>query len=375
MANVNQGVRPGNAFGRLANVDFSSDDTDKVSLKPGYLIRLRDKFHLVEAMEPLAVDLFFTDTVNFGATTIEAGSDKTARQVTTPTGTHGQALAQYGLESIAAYYGFGENAAGAEAIAAADRYGNILKPNFDSGYLQFKDIEPFRGNLYQLCPTLPNQPKYMDLNGNWHSRTAFGPNDYSATEGAGFEPIGFPGTKLLAADNAQTLDAYQIGDTVDTVVATEAGFSGVAHATQVGTVSGKLYIKHPAGVPRAVLDEAPEGSSGNTPHSSAASGTIEGLSGFIDGQMSPLEAPNWSQSIFIEHGENNMPIFRYVNDSDEFIMDGRIRLVGWKYRIIELTKEQLQLFKQRSGGRLTFKIINTTGLPVSGAMLADYFPK
>ena len=375
MANKNQGVRSGNAFGRLANVDYSSYDTDKVALKPGYLVRMRDRFHLVEAMEPLAVDLWFTDTVNFGVTTVESGVDtgaSTIRYAHTPTGTHGNALAKYGLESMSAYFGFGEdNAAG--AVSASDLYGNILKPNFDSGYLQFKDIEPFKGNLYQLCPTLPNQPKYMDETGNWHSRTVFGPGDYSATDGAGFEPIGFPSPKLLTAVNSAALDAYEVGDTLGT--GSDDAAAGVVTPTQIGTVSAKLYIKHPAGVPRGVLDEAPEGESGPTAHSSSASGSIEGLSGFIDGQMSPLESPNWAQSIFIEHGENNMPIFRLVNDSDEFLMDGRIRLVGWKYRVIELTKEQLQLFKQRSGGRLTFKIINTTGLPVSGAMLADYFPK
>ena len=163
-----------------------------------------------------------------------------------------------------------------------------------------------------------------------------------------------------------SIDGYHTGS---------GGISGGTDLERVGTVSPKLYIKHPAGVPRGVLDEAPEGESGPTPQSSNASGKIEGMSGFIDGQMSPLESPNWAHSLFIEHGENNMPIFRLVNDTDEFLMDGRIRLVGWKYRVIELTKDQLQTFKQRSGGRLTFKIINTTGLPVSGAMLADYFPK
>ena len=49
MANVNQGVRSGNQFGRIANVDLGGSDTDKVALKPGFLIRLRDRFHLVEA--------------------------------------------------------------------------------------------------------------------------------------------------------------------------------------------------------------------------------------------------------------------------------------------------------------------------------------
>ena len=76
------------------------------------------------------------------------------------------------------------------------------------------------------------------------------------------------------------------------------------------------------------------------------------------------ESPAWQYSLFIEHGENNLPVFKFVNDSDEFLIDGRIRLVGWKYRILELTKEQLKQLRDKSRGRLTFKIINTTGLPV-----------
>ncbi len=333
MANVNQGVRSGNQFGRIANIDLGGSDTDKVALKPGFLIRLRDRFHLVEAVEPLTVDLFFTDSVNVGNTLSGAGAANAL------TGTHGPALTKYGLNSISAYYDM------STASSAATRHGNILKPDFDSGFIEFGDLEPFKGNLYHLCPTIPNQPKFIDVTtGEWHSETTHGPTTFDSTATSSFEPVGFDVTTP-------------------------------ATAVQVGTVSAKLSIKHPAGVPRTVLDEAPEGSSGPTPHSANASGKIEGLSGFLDGQISPLEAPAWHHSLFIEHGENNLPVFRLVNDSDEFILDGRIRLTGWKYRILELTKEQLQTLKTRSGGRLTFKIINTTGLPVAGAMLADYFPK
>ena len=332
MANINQGVRSGNAFGRLANTDFSGTDTEKVALKPGFLIRIRDRFHLVEAVEPMAVDLYFTDSVNLG-NTVSSGVASAL------SGTHGPGLTQYGINSISAYYDMTSSA------TAATRYGNILKPDFDSGFVEFGDLEPFKGNLYQLCPTIPNQPKFIDLtSGEWHSETVFGPTTYDSTATASFQPIGFD---------------------VDTP----------ATAHQAGTVSGKLYIKHPAGVPKSVLDEAPEGSSGPQAHTASAHGNLEGLSGFIDGQMSPTEAPAWQYSLFIEHGENNLPVFKFVNDSDEFLLDGKIRLVGWKYRILELTKEQLQTLKTRSGGRLTFKIINTTGLPVAGAMLADYFPK
>lgn len=362
MANVNQGVRSGNALGRLANTDFSGYDADKVALKPGYLVRLRDRFHLVEAVEPMTVDLFFTDSVNVG-NTVSSGVASAL------TGTHGPSLAKYGKNSVSAYYDM------TATTTAGTRYGNILKPDFDSGFIEFGDLEPFKGNLYQLCPTIPNQPKYMAANGEWHSQTAFGATTLTSSAATTFEPIGFPAAQLLAADEGTALALLDIGDTAPAVDANDSNFGTGVSPTQVGTVSGKLYIKHPAGVPKSVLDEAPEGSSGPSAHSANAHGKLEGLSGFIDGQMSPAENPAWQYSLFIEHGENNLPVFKFVNDSDEYLIDGRIRLTGWKYRILELTKEQLQTLKTRSGGRLTFKIINTTGLPVAGAMLADYFPK
>ena len=73
-----------------------------------------------------------------------------------------------------------------------------------------------------------------------------------------------------------------------------------------GTVSPKVYLRHPAGVPKWVLDEAPEGSSGSVKTASS----LEGLSGFIDGQISPIEDPDWTYSLWIESGENNLPSFK-----------------------------------------------------------------
>jgi hypothetical protein len=317
MANANQGNRSGNSFGRLANISDTPYLTQGVKLEPGYLIRLRSRMHLVTAVEPMVVDLYFSDTMNVG----HSGSALN--------GTDATALTQYGFQSIQAYFDI------TDSDAATNLVGNILKPDFDSGYITFDDLEPFKGNLYQLCPTLPLQPKYMVAeSGDWHSLSDDSPNE-------GGTPIGFKGDGTSE------------------------------HTVQVGTVSGRLYVKHPAGVPKYVLDEAPEGSSGTARTESK----IEGLSGFIDGSVSSPESPNWDYSLFIEHGENNLPTLRMVNDSDEYLLDGKIRLVGWKYRILELTPEQVNVFKQRSGGRLRFKIINTTGLPVEGSMLADYFPK
>jgi len=319
MSNANQGFRSGNAFGRIANVGDNPIYSQGIKLEPGYLIRLRSRMHLVTAVEPLATDLFFSDTLNLGHTSSPEALN----------GTDATPLTQYGAHSIQAYYDI------ANGASAANVVGNILKPDYDSGHITFDDLEPFKGNLYHLCPTLPLQPKFVNVEtGDWHSLNETSPN-------GGGTPIGF------------------LGD-------------GTAeHLTQVGTVSGKLYVKHPAGVPKFVLNEAPEGSSGTARNES----NIEGISGFIDGSLSSPEAPNWDYSLWIEHGENNLPSLRFVNDSDEYLLDGRIRMIGWQYRILELTPEQVSIFKQRSGGRLRFKIINSTGLPVEGSMLADYFPK
>ena len=319
MANANQGNRSGNAFGKIANIGDTPIYSQGIRLEPGYLIRIRSRMHLVTAVEPVTVDLYFADTVNVGhATSPEALN-----------GTDGTALAQYGIHSIQAYYDISNGA------SAANLVGNIIKPDYDSGYISFDDLEPFKGNLYQLCPTLPLQPKFINAEtGDWHSINETSPN-------AGGTPVGFTG-------------------------------DGTAeHLLQAGTVSGRIMIKHPAGVPKNVLDEAPEGESGTA----RTEGKIEGLSGFIDGSVSSPEAPNWDYCLFIEHGENNRTTISYSNDSDEYILDGKVRMIGWKYRIVELTQEQVDLFKSRSGGRLRFKIINTTGLPVEGSMLADYFPK
>ena len=319
MANANQGYRSGNALGRLANTGDTPLYSDNVRLEPGYLVRLRSRMHLVTAVEPLAVDLFFSDTVNLGHTASPEALS----------GTDATPATQYGLHSMQAYYDI------ADGASAANVVGNIIKPDYDSGYISFDDLEPFKGNLYHLCPTLPLQPKFMDTAGagEWHSLNGVSPN-------GGGTPVGF------------------LGDGTNTPV-------------QIGTVSGKLYVKHPAGVPKFVLNEAPEGSSGTARNESY----IEGVSGFIDGSLSSPESPNWDYSLWIEHGENNLPNLRLVNDSDEWLIDGRIRLIGWQYRILELTPEQVNMFKQRSGGRLRFKIINSTGLPVEGSMLADWFPK
>lgn len=330
MANANQSAnRAGNAFGRDSGAGFAGNDWENIVLKPGYIIKVRDRFHLVEAVEGLTVDLFFNDnfTVKLtNATTYNTGVADDSKIVS-----------QYGMKSTAAVLGLDTSTTDAQTSRV-----NMLKPSFDSGFIEFKDLEPYRGHLYHLCPSIPVQPKFMDIGtGEFlvsHTAAAVD-NEYVLPSDGGF-PLGF---------KAQT----------------------VANAKQVGTVSPKLYLRHPAGVPKWVLDEAPEGSSGSIKTAS----TLEGLSGYIDGQISPVEDPDWTYSIWIESGENNLPSFKMVNDSEEMIVDGRLHLQGWKYRIVELGMDQLKQIRDRSGGRLTFKIVTPGGIPTPGTLLADYFPR
>lgn len=314
MANINQGFRSGNAFGRLANINYENMD-DSVALKPGYLLRIRDTYALVTGVEAMAVDLFFTDTVTL---TDSAG---TLQNVS---GEHGEALKRYGNNSIKAYYDI------ADGAGSSEKTGNILAPNYDSGYISFSKLEPYKGNLYHLCPSLPLQPKFMDTGtGDWHSANATTPH----------EAAGSP-----------------------------VGFGGGTDMVQVGSVSAKLYVKQPIGANKHTLDEAADGES---PKGTLSETTLEGLSGFIDGEMSPSTNPNWNYGMIVEHGEASMPAFRLVNDSDEYILDGRIRLHGWKYKILELSQEQLAALKAKAGGRLRFMYYNPVTYQSSG-FLSDY---
>lgn len=324
MANANQSAnRAGNVFGRDAGAGFAGNDWENIVLKPGYIIKVRDRFHLVEAVEGLTVDLYFNDAFSF---TISSSSITTASD--------GAILGQYGDKSMQAVLG-----KTADATYTGVR-ANMLKPSFDSGYIEFKDLEPYRGHIYHLCPSIPVQPKFMDLDEGEFLVSTGGSAGVLPSDGG--TPMGFKG-----------------------------GTNKGDHYHKAGTVSPKVYLRHPAGVPKWVLDEAPEGSSGSVKTAS----TIEGLSGFIDGQISPVEDPDWTYSMWIESGENNLPSFKVVNDSEELIVDARIHLQGWKYRIVELGMDQLKQIRDRSGGRLTFKIVTPGGIPTPGTLLADYFPR
>lgn len=324
MANANQSAnRAGNIFGRDAGAGFAGNDWENIVLKPGYIIKVRDRFHLVEAVEGLTVDLFFNDSFTF---TISSSSITSASD--------GAILQQYGDKSMQAILNKTSDATHSNIRA------NMLKPSYDSGYIEFKDLEPYRGHIYHLCPSVPVQPKFVDLE----------TGEFLVATG------GTAGT--LPSDGGTPLGL-------------KAGSGNADHYHKAGTVSPKVYLRHPAGVPKWVLDEAPEGSSGSVKTAS----TIEGLSGFIDGQISPIEDPDWTYSMWIESGENNLPSFKMVNDSEELILDARLHLQGWKYRIVELGMDQLKQIRDRSGGRLTFKIVTPGGIPTAGTLLADYFPR
>ena len=55
-----------------------------------------------------------------------------------------------------------------------------------------------------------------------------------------------------------------------------------------------------------------------------------------------------------------------VNDSEEYILDGRLRLQGY-ISIAELSQSQLDL---QSRGKVTFSIINPQGIPTSSSSAA-----
>ena len=313
MTNVNQTARPGNLFGTPFGAGFGNYGIE-YALKPGFIVKARNNFYVIEAREALAVDLFFSETHTVSASSNLIDS---------------KALVRYGNNSITAL--MSPNNAG--TVSSGDLTCSVLSPSFDSGYIKFDDLEPSFGHLYQLCPTLPFQPKFIDENGEFLIDDG---------EAAGGDDVNLPSNGGVPV-----------------------GFAVASGSSPVGTVSAKLYIKHPVGSPINVLDQAPEGDSG-----SAAVGSLLGLSGFIDYTMSPIENPNWNYSLFIEHGENNLPSFRMCNDSEEFILDGRVRLTGWKYSIAELSMSQLS--ELQSKGKVTYAIINPQGIPTSSSLSGPF---
>ena len=309
MTNVNQTNRPGNLFGTPYGAGFGNYGIE-YALKPGFIVKARNNFYVIEAREALAVDLFFSE-----AHTVTTDSNSIISTA---------ALVPYGHQSVTAMM-FPDAAPAASSTVTSTN--SILSPSYDSGYIKFDDLEPAFGHLYQLAPTLPFQPKYIDN----------GEGEFLITDGAS-------GTgELLPSGGGTPL--------------------GFKHMASLLGLFPKLYIT-PCWFPHQCARPAPEGDSG-----SAAVG-FSCLSGFIDYSMSPVENPNWNYSLFIEHGENNLPSFRLCNDSEEFILDGRVRLTGWKYSIAELSMAQLS--ELQSKGKVTYAIINPQGIPTSSSLSGPF---
>lgn len=235
------------------------------TLKPGHVIQLRGEFYVVDAVEGLTIDLVVTA---------------------------------------------GGNTAGTE-----------ISDNYDSGYFEDADLEPYRNHLYCLIPSLSGQPKFIARDGS-------------------YDGVGFP------------------NDTTELTLSTGLKTVGAASRTMVGLISPRIYLKHPAGIPRWHLDEAPENDK----------------TGFIDVAVSPFEDPNPNFAIWIESGENQLPQFRMVNTTGEVIYNPVIHLQGFKARLKHLNKRDIDEARKANGGKFVYKIIKPQGLPHAGSMAADYDP-
>jgi len=199
--------------------------------------------------------------------------------------------------------------------------GTEISAGYDSGYFQDADLEPYRNHLYCLVPSLPGQPKFIDRDGS-------------------YDGVGFPNDE----DNV-------------TLSASLRSIGGAAR-TMVGLISPRLYLKHPAGVPRWHADESPENDK----------------TGFLDCTVSPHEDPNPNFAIWIESGENQLPQFRLVNTTGEVIYNPVVHLQGFKCRLKHMSRGDVDAARRANGGKFVYKVIKPQGLPHAGSMAADYDP-
>ena len=112
MSNVNQGTRAGNLFGRLSGEGFAGNDWNDIVLKPGYIIKIRDRFALVEAVEGLSVDLYFNDSITVtGEADVSstAGATTPIKLTSTPTSDESAKVARYGHNTMGALLGVNLN--------------------------------------------------------------------------------------------------------------------------------------------------------------------------------------------------------------------------------------------------------------------------
>ena len=143
MTNVNQTKRPGNLFGTPFGAGFGNNGIE-YALKPGFIVKARNNFYVIEAREALTVDLFFSETHTVKR---RCGNSSVKR-----------CMVPYGDKSMTALL----DPDNGGSFTAGDYTNSVLSPSYDSGYIKFDDLEPSFGHLYQLCPTLPFQPKFLD---------------------------------------------------------------------------------------------------------------------------------------------------------------------------------------------------------------------
>ena len=109
MTNVNQGTRAGNLFGRLSGEGFAGNDWNDIVLKPGYIIKIRDRFALVEAVEGLSIDLFFNDSITVTGNANVSDTTTPIKLASTPTGDESFKVARYGHNTMGALLGVNAN--------------------------------------------------------------------------------------------------------------------------------------------------------------------------------------------------------------------------------------------------------------------------
>lgn len=199
--------------------------------------------------------------------------------------------------------------------------GTEISDGFDSGYFEDEDLEPYRNHLYCLIPSLAGQPKFIARDGS-------------------YDGVGFP------------------NDTTQVSLTSGTHTIGGASRSMVGLISPRVYLKHPAGIPRWHADEAPENDK----------------TGYLDVTVSPHEDPNPNFAIWIESGESQLPQFRMVNTTGEAYYNPVIYLQGFKARLQPMNKVDIQKARDANGGKFVYKIIKPQGLPHAGSMGADFNP-
>lgn len=206
-----------------------------------------------------------------------------------------------------------------KVTANGNTAGTEVGNGYDSGFFEDPDLEPYRNHLLCVVPSVYRQPKFIARDGSYNA-------------------VGFP------------------NDTTELTLSAGLKTVGAAQRTHVGDISGKVYLQHPAGVPRWSVDEAPG----------------DDKTGYIDASISPADDPNWNFAVWILPGENSLPQWRFLADAGETIYTPAIHLEGFKARIVKLSQGQVSQIQASNGGKLVYKLIAPFGLPTSGTMAADY---